>query len=131
MVINELFSTLETHFNTSTDIIPVIQILRGTDISVSDICSDNTITNTDMIFINDIFKVCIITWPTNVIVKHILDNNCVFKILKGEMNESIKSNHTSHILEHVFNTGYTGYMPIGVSYISTKYETVSIHIYSF
>lgn len=143
-LLKELFSILETHFNTTTDIIPVIKILREIEISdwqqyipVSppyDTHPDNNNTyNSNNIFINDKFKVCIITWSKNNVVDYHIENDCVFKILKGEMTEHIKSEYIQYTLKNIFITGYTGYMSSnnGVSSIHNKDETVSIHIHCF
>lgn len=66
MLLTYLFTILETHFNITSDIIQVIPILRETDISdLRDyvILQDINIFRIKRIFINDKFKVYIVTRP--------------------------------------------------------------------
>lgn len=114
MLLTDLFTILETHFNITSDIIQVIPILREVDISDWRdyvILQDNINTfRIKRIFINDKFKVSIVIWPKNNNAKfRHLDS--VFKILQGEMTiRHIKSTDNECNLENAFNTRYTGYM---------------------
>lgn len=136
MLLTDLFTSLETHFNTTSDIIPVIPILREMDISDWRdyvILQDINTFRIKRIFINDKFKVYIVTWPKNNNTKfRRLDN--VFKILQGDMTiRHIESTDNEHELDRAFNTKYTGYMTSinGMDpYVYTKNETISIHVCS-
>lgn len=131
----DLFIQLEKYFNTSSDIIPVIPILRGADISdwrdyVHLTDNINTF-RIKRIFINDKFKVSIVTWSKNNNTKFRgLDN--VFKILQGEMTiRHKKSIDNEYTLENKFNAGYTGYITSinhMDTHVYTKNETNSIHV---
>ena len=137
MLLSDLFTRLETQFNTTTDIIPVIPILRGEDISdwrdYVDLIDNINTFRIKRIFINDKFKVYIVTWPKNNNTKfRRLDS--VFKILQGDMIvRHIKSIDNECNLESEFNTGYTGYMT-SINDVDpcvyTKNETISIHVCS-
>lgn len=137
MLLSDLFTRLETHFNTTSDIIPVIPILRGVDIfdwrDYADLIDNINTFRIKRIFINDKFKVSIVTWPKKNNTKfRRLDS--VFRILQGDMTvRHIQSIDNKYNLENNFNTGYTGYMT-NINDVDpcvyTKNETVSIHVCS-
>ena len=142
--LSNLFSKLEAHFNTTDDIIPVIKILRETELSdyvqsavdmiqrypedVKDTCDYIR----EQIFSNHRFEIYLISWKTSSFVDFHThsENGYVFKVLKGEIVEHIETN--GHVLKHAYREGDTGYIykNTGTRYVYISDGTVSLQVYS-
>lgn len=87
----------------------------------------------NIVYSNNLFEIIIISWsPSSITPIHYHpENGCLLKILQGELNEELFLNNKD-IKNNILTTNSISYLDnnIGTHRISTKENTVSLHIYS-
>ena len=134
----KLISNLEHHFtNKLKELIPFLESYKYDNEEMYKYYNFEKGKYTrNLIYKNDKFDIFLIVWDkgSNAPIHDHAMNGCIYKILEGEIIETLYDNNVSFIGSNTLNKNDIGYIDNSIGYHSiinkTQFPAISMHIYS-